>query len=447
MDARRRHVVIVGGGFAGLNAARILGGASELDVSVIDRRNHHVFQPLLYQVAMAGLSPAEIAAPIRALLSRHPNVRVIQGEVTAIDMSARKLAGDFGELGYDFLILATGAQHAYFGHERWERFAPGLKTLEQATEIRRRVLTAFELAEREPDPERRKQQLTFVIVGGGPTGVELAGAIGEMSRFTLARDFRNIDPKLTRVILVEAGPRILPSFAPELASRATRDLEMLGVQLWTHSLVTDIDADGVRIGDERIRTGTVLWAAGVRASGLGAALGVPCDPQGRVLVTDALTVPDHPEVFVLGDLAHAKGADGRPLPGVAPVALQQGRYAARAILAQLAGKPRAPFAYLDKGQMATIGRSRAIVQVGSMKITGWFAWLTWLLIHIYYLSGFKNRLFVLLQWAWSYVTFARGARLIVQKTWRSYPEPERAAQERSTAEESTSAASAPQPPA
>jgi len=257
-DARTR-VVIVGGGFAGLHAARVLGReGAQLEISLIDRRNHHVFQPLLYQVAMAGLSPAEIAAPIRSLLSRHANVRVIQGEVTRVEVAARRVGGDFGELGYDFLVLATGAQHAYFGNERWERFAPGLKTLEQATEIRRRVLTAFELAEREPDPERRKQQLTFVIVGGGPTGVELAGAIGEMSRFTLARDFRNIDPKLTRVILVEAGPRILPSFAPELASRATRDLETLGVQLWTNSRVTDIDQDGVRIGDERVRTGTVL---------------------------------------------------------------------------------------------------------------------------------------------------------------------------------------------
>jgi NADH dehydrogenase len=347
---------------------------------------------------------------------------VICGQAREIDVAGRRVVGDFGDAPYDYAIVATGAQHAYFGQERWERFAPGLKTLEQATEIRRRVLTAFELAERESDPARRKAWLTFVIVGGGPTGVELAGAIGEMSRFTLARDFRRIDPKLTRVILIEAGPRILPSFPPELASRAARDLESLGVQIWTDSKVTEIDASGVQVGAERILTGTVLWAAGVRASDLGASLGAPRDPQGRVMVSPELTVPGHPELFVLGDLAHAPGRDGRPLPGVAPVALQQGRYAADAILADLRGEPRHPFAYRDKGQMATIGRSRAVVQTGRLEIGGLLAWLAWLVIHIYYLSGFKNRLFVLFQWAYSYLTFARGARLIVDKNWRSYPE-------------------------
>ena len=417
----RKHVVIVGGGFAGLNAAKLLGGVAGLDVTLVDRRNHHLFQPLLYQVAMAGLSPAEIAVPIRSLLSRFSNIKVIQGEVSRVEPQAARIHGDFGELGYDFLILASGAQHAYFGNERWERFAPGLKTLEQATEIRRRVLTAFELAERETDSERRKQHLTFVIVGGGPTGVELAGAIGEMSRFTLARDFRAIDPKLTRVILVEAGPRILPSFSEVLASRATRDLESLGVQVWTNSLVTDVDGDGVRLRDERICTDTVLWAAGVRASDLGATLGVSCDRQGRVHVGDELTVTGHPELFVLGDLAHVRGDGGAPLPGTAPVAMQQGRYAAHAIRDTLAGRPRKPFHYLDKGQLATIGRRRAIAQVGRLELQGFFAWLTWLLVHIYYVSTFKNRLFVLIQWAWSYVTFARGARLIVSKSWRSYP--------------------------
>jgi NADH dehydrogenase len=421
-ETPRKRVVIVGSGFAGLNAAKQLARSRELEITVIDRRNYHLFQPLLYQVAMAGLSPAEIAAPIRTLLRRHPSVTVIQGDVRAIDVPGRRVICDFGELTYDYAIVATGAQHAYFGNERWEHFAPGLKTLEQATEIRRRVLTAFERAERESDPELRKQWLTFVIVGGGPTGVELAGAIGEMSRFTLARDFRHIDPKLTRVMLVEAGPRILPSFDPALTSRAARDLETLGVQIWVDSKVTDIDETGVQIGAERIRTATVLWAAGVRASDLGASLGAERDAQGRVKVSRELTVPGHPELFVLGDLAHAVGADGRPLPGVAPVALQQGRYAARTILADLRGRPRAPFAYLDKGQMATIGRSRAVVQTGSLRIGGSFAWLAWLVIHIYYLSGFKNRLFVLIQWAYSYLTFARGARLIVGKHWQSYPE-------------------------
>jgi NADH dehydrogenase len=420
----RKRVVIIGAGFAGLNAAKRLGRSRELEIMVIDRHNYHLFQPLLYQVAMAGLSPAEIAAPIRSLLRGLPSVTVIQGHAREIDVAGRRVLGDFGALTYDYAIVATGAQHAYFGQERWERFAPGLKTLEQATEIRRRVLTAFELAERESDPELRKQWLTFVIVGGGPTGVELAGAIGEMSRFTLARDFRRIDPKLTRVILIEAGPGILPSFEPELASRAARDLEGLGVQIWINSKVTDIDACGVQIGEERIRTATVLWAAGVRASDLGASLGAERDAQGRVKVGPELTVPGHPEIFVLGDMAQGVGADGRPLPGIAPVALQQGRYAANTILADLRGRPRKPFAYLDKGQMATIGRSRAVVQTGALRIGGLLAWIAWLVIHIYYLSGFKNRLFVLIQWAYSYLTFARGARLIVDKQWQSYPEAE-----------------------
>ncbi len=412
-EPTRKRVVIVGGGFAGLNAAKCLARESALEITVIDRNNYHLFQPLLYQVAMAGLSPAEIAAPIRSLLHGQAATTVIQGHAREVDVAGRRVICDFGAVPYDYAIVATGAQHAYFGHERWERFAPGLKTLAQATEIRRRVLTAFELAEREGDPERRKNWLTFVIVGGGPTGVELAGAIGEMSRFTLARDFRRIDPKLTRVILLEAGPGILPSFSPELASR----------QIWTHSTVTEIDASGVAIGAERIRTGTVLWAAGVRASELGASLGAERDAQGRVKVSPELTVPGHPELFVLGDLAHVAGPDGRPLPGVAPVALQQGRHAARAIVGDLRGEPRVPFAYHDKGQMATIGRSRAVVETGRLRIHGLFAWLAWLVIHIYYLSGFKNRLFVLIQWAFSYLTFARGARLIVDKSWRSYPEP------------------------
>ena len=417
-----KKVVIVGGGFAGLNAAKLLGASGKVDVWVIDRRNHHLFQPLLYQVAMAGLSPAEIARPIRSLLSEYPRVHVIQGEVRDVVAEQHKVRGDFGELDYDYLILGTGAQHAYFGHEEWEQHAPGLKTLEQATEIRQRVLIAFERAENERDPELRKRHLTFVIVGGGPTGVELAGAIGELSRFTLGKDFRNIDPKLTRVILIEAGPRILPSFSPKLASRAVRDLEQLGVQVWTDSRVTGIDAEGVQVGKERIDTDTVLWGAGVRASELSLRVPAEHDAQGRVVVDPQLNAPGHPEIFVLGDMARANDAQGKPLPGVAPAAMQQGRYAAREILGELEGKPRKPFVYLDKGQMATIGRSRAIVQMPRGQLTGLFAWLTWLVIHIYYLSGFKNRLFVLIQWAWSYVTFARGARLIVSKSWRSYPD-------------------------
>jgi NADH dehydrogenase len=425
----RKRVVIVGGGFAGLNAAKILGRrGKEVDVVVIDRRNHHLFQPLLYQVAMAGLSPADIAAPIRGLLGRFRNTSVIQGEVTSIDLAGKRVFGDFGDEPYDYLMLATGAMHAYFGHEDWEPYAPGLKTLEQATEIRRRVLTAFERAEAHPEnTKERKRLLTYVIVGGGPTGVELAGAIAEMSRTTLARDFRNIDPKLTRVILVEGGDRVLAAFHEELSSRAMRDLESLGVQVWTNSVVTQVDETGVEIGEERIEAGTILWAAGVRA-GEFASLEVERDRINRIHVGPDLSIEGLREVFVGGDLAHAEDAQGRLLPGLAPVAMQQGRFVARAILADLAGKPRGQFHYVDKGQMATIGRSRAIVQAGRLRFGGRVAWWTWLLVHIYYLTGFRNRVLVLIQWAWSYLTFARGARLIVGKSWRSYaPAPAAAA--------------------
>lgn len=470
----KKRVVIVGAGFAGLNCAKRLGNEPDVDVLVIDRRNHHLFQPLLYQVATAGLSPADIAMPIRGLLSRYDNVRVVQATVTDVALrdpethSTRgnggdgqprppeqtKLDGSKDDAGtegtprnhdraseidaeaagavyaqdlvypFDYLLLAAGAQHAYFGHEEWERDAPGLKTLEQATEIRRRILLAFETAELAADMEERRAALTFVIVGGGPTGVELAGAIGEMSRYTLSKDFRRIDPKLTRIILLEAGPRILQSFPEDLAAAAVRDLESIGVQVWTGSPVSDVTPDGVAVGSERIRARTVLWAAGVHASETGAALNVPRDRAGRVIVGPDLTIPGHPRVFVAGDQAHAPGPNGQPLPGVATVALQQGKYIAHAILDDLAGKPRGEFEYWDKGQMATIGRRRAVLESGSLKLKGLVAWFAWLLVHIYYLSGFRNRLLVLLQWSWSYVTFARGARLIVDKEWRSYADDE-----------------------
>jgi NADH dehydrogenase len=422
---QRKRVVIVGGGFAGINAVKLLGrkGRALVDVVIVDRRNHHLFQPLLYQVAMAGLSPADIAAPIRAMVSRWHHVSVIQGEVRAVDANNKRILGDFGELAYDYLLLAAGSMHAYFGHEDWEPYAPGLKTLEQATEIRRRVLTAFERAEALPkNSHDRKPLLTFVIVGGGPTGVELAGAIGEMSRTTLARDFRNIDPKLTRVILIEAGQRILASFDEQLASRATTELESLGVQVWTDSMVTKVDASGVEIGEERIEAATVLWAAGVRSPEF-KLLEAERDRSNRIQVGPDLSVAGHPELFVAGDLAHAKDEQGKPYPGLAPVAMQQGHFVARTILDELAGKKRGRFHYFDKGQMATIGRSRAIVQSGRLRFDGLLAWWAWLLIHIYYLATFRNRLFVLIQWAWSYLTFARGARLIVGKTWRSYGPP------------------------
>jgi NADH dehydrogenase len=414
--------VIVGGGFAGLAAARGLARERGVAVTLIDRRNHHLFQPLLYQVAMAGLSPAEIAVPIRALARGAENVEVRQEEAVAADLERRVLRtradGREHEHAYDYLVLACGARHAYFGHDEWEEHAPGLKTLAQATEIRRRVLSAYERAEIESDAARQRALLTFVVVGGGPTGVELAGALGEMSRFTLARDFRNIDPALARVILIEAGPRILPSFPEELARRAMRDLESLGVTVWTSSPVTRIDATGVEVGRERIETATTLWAAGVEASPLGKALGLGTDRIGRIRVGPDLALPDHPEVFVLGDLAHALGPSGDPLPGLAPVAMQQGRFAARAIREELRGRPRGVFSYRDRGQMATIGRSRAICDTGRLRFGGFAAWLFWLLVHIYFLVGFKNRLFVVIQWAWAYLSYGRGARLIVSPDWR-----------------------------
>jgi NADH dehydrogenase len=419
-----KDIVIVGGGFAGLNAAKRLHGVKGARITLLDRENHHLFQPLLYQVAMAALSPADIAVPIRSLLSSYRDVRVLKAEATRIDLAARKVVTDIGDIPYDYLLVACGAQHAYFGHEEWEPCAPGLKNLSQATEIRRRVLEAFEVAERDTSNEARRKHLTFVVVGGGPTGVELAGAIGEMSRYTLAKDFRSIDPRQTRVMLVEAGIRILPSFDPRLAARAMRDLESLGVQIWTGAKVTGVDADGVMIGEERIRASTVLWAAGVRAADVGRTLGTELDGSGRVAVGPDLTIPGHPEVFVIGDMSRAMNVDGKPLPGVALVAMQQGWYVADLIKRELTGKgsaTRAPFKYHDLGQMATIGRSRAIAEFGKLRLSGWFAWWFWLLVHIYRLSGFRNRLSVLIQWAWSYLTFTRGARLIVGKEWRAYP--------------------------
>lgn len=418
------RVLIVGGGFAGMNAAKGLGDAKDVEVTLVDRSNHHLFQPLLYQVAMAGLSPADIAAPIRSMLSRYRNVRVLQGEIRSLDLEHKAAVADFGEVPFDYLILACGAKHSYFGHDEWEEYAPGLKSLEQATEIRRRVLSAYEAAERTTSAEDRKRYLTFVIVGGGPTGVELAGAIGEMSRFTLAKDFRNIDPTQARVILLEAGPRMLPMFSEQSAAKVARDLEQLGVQVWTSSAVTKIDADGVEIGAERIRAATVLWAAGVQASPLGKATALEVDRQGRVVVEPDLSVKGHPNVFVLGDQACFTHQTGKPLPGTAPVAMQQGHYVARLIRDELANKARQPFKFTDKGQMATIGRSRAIVEVGRLKMAGFVAWLMWLVVHIYYLTGFKNRLLVVLQWAWSYLTFHRGARLIVNKEWRLQSTPQ-----------------------
>lgn len=413
-----KQVLIIGGGFAGLNAAKVLGGASGVVVTLVDRQNHHLFQPLLYQVAMAGLSPADIAAPIRSMLSKYQNTRVLQGDAQAIDQANQTVEFDFGSLQYDFLVIACGVSHSYFGHDEWEAHAPGLKTVAQATEIRRRVLAAYEAAERVENADEQKRQLTFVVVGGGPAGVELAGAIGEMSRFTLAKDFKRINPRLARVILVEAGPRILPMFAEQSASRAMRDLEKLGVQVWTSTEVTHVDGDGVEMGDERVRAATVLWAAGNEAARLEWASEVELDDRGHVVVGEDLSLPNRANIFVAGDQAKCLDQNAKPLPGTAPVAMQQGRFIGRTILSDLRGEPREPFRFLDKGKMATIGRSRAIVEVGRFQFAGFFAWLTWLVVHIFYLTGFKNRFFVVLSWAWSYLTFRRGARLIVEKEWR-----------------------------
>jgi len=415
-----KHVIIVGGGFAGLNAAKTLGNKTDIRVTLIDNHNHHLFQPLLYQVAMAALSPAEIAVPIRQILARYPNITVLQDEVTGVDPEQRTVLARECSLHYDYLLLACGVKHSYFGHEEWEEYAPGLKTIEQATEIRRRVLNVFEAAERTSDCGKQLKHLTFVIVGAGPTGVELAGAIGEMRRYTLAKDFRNINPRQARIILIEAGPRILPSFSEKLADKAAHDLAELGVQIRTASLVTNIDSEGVQIGQERLEASTVLWAAGVAASPIGRNLGAETDRQGRIVVEADLSIKKYPEIFVAGDLASFSHGYAAPLPGLAPVALQQGRFIARNIVRETAGKVRRSFRYLDKGQLATIGRSKAIIELGRLRFKGFLAWLIWVVIHIYYLISFENKLFVTMHWAWSFFNFRRGARLIINKEWRFY---------------------------
>lgn len=418
--AGRKRVVIVGAGFAGLNAAKALGDAPGVDVIVVDRRNHHLFQPLLYQVATAALSPADIAVPIREELARFRNVEVHLGEVTAIDLAARTVHTAELALPYDYLILACGAKHSYFGHEEWEPNAPGLKTLEQATEIRYRVLSAFEQAENAEDDAERRAWLTFAVVGGGPTGVELAGALSEIARTALSRDFKRINPKDARVVLLEAGPRILTMFGEELSGKALDDLHALGVETRLGQPVTAIDDHGLVVGGDRLPTRTVLWAAGVQPSGLNRLLSTALDKAGRAVVEADQSLPNHPEVFILGDQAHSKGADGKPLPGLAPVAIQQGGATARNILRDLAGEPREPFKYFDKGQMATIGRQRAVAETNGIRITGFLAWAAWLFIHVLYLVGFRNRLSVMSAWVWSYVFGKRNARLIVSKAWRSY---------------------------
>jgi len=409
------RVVIVGAGFGGLSAARALRRAP-VRVTVVDRSNHHLFQPLLYQVATAGLSPADIAVPIRQVLRRQANSEVLMAEVVGLDLAGRRVLTRQGDLPYDFLVVATGARYNYFGHEDWERNAPGLKSIADATAIRQGILMAFEKAEVEPDPGRRRDLLTFVIVGGGPTGVELAGAIGELAHMALASDFRHISTRMARILLVEAGPRILAAFPEGLARGAQKALGRLGVEVRCGALVQVVDEAGVVVGGERIGSKTVLWAAGVAASPAGRWLGTETDRSGRVKVRDDLSVPGHPEVFVIGDLACCVGEDGAPLPGVAPVAMQQGRYVARAIATKARGAEAEqgpePFRSRDQGNLATVGRKFAIADFGRVRLSGFVGWVVWLVVHIYKLIGFRNRLLVLIQWAWAYVTFQKGARLI-----------------------------------
>lgn len=406
------HVVIVGGGFGGLYAARALRRAP-VRITVIDRRNFHLFQPLLYQVATASLSPADIAAPIRTVLRNQKNTEVWMGEVVEITPSRRELRlADGVTVSYDYLVLATGATHAYFGRDEWEEHAPGLKTIDDATEIRRRFLVAFEAAEREADPAAMRALLTFVIVGAGPTGVELAGAMAEIARTVMPTDFRSIDTTSTRIILVEGLDRVLPSYPPELSVKAQRQLERLGVEVRTGTRVTDMGDGFVQMGEERVAAENVFWAAGVAASKLGASLGVETDRAGRVVVGPDLSVPGHPEVFVVGDLAAATRSDGSPVPGVAQGAMQGGTHAAQQIVRDLKGRERQRFEYWDKGDLATIGRAAAVARIGRFKLSGFPAWVIWVVVHIMYLIGFRNRLLVLMQWGWAYLTYHRGIRLI-----------------------------------
>ena len=413
-----RIVIVVGAGFAGLNAAKGLANRKGVRVFLIDHRNHHLFQPLLYQVATAGLNPSDIAVPIRVQFRDAPNVEIHLGRVEAVDLARQVVAGDGHEVPFDYLVLACGARHSYFGHPEWEEFAPGLKTLEQATEMRRRMLVAFELAENELDPDVQRAYLTFVVVGGGPTGVELAGAIADISRTAMSGDFRRIDPAKAHIVLLEAAPRVLTTFSEELSERARRDLAELGVEVRTNAKVDAIDARGVTIGSQRLEARTVFWAAGVQAERLKITPPLETDRASRIKVGSDYSVPGYPNVFVIGDMASLEMALGQLVPGVAPAAIQAGQHAARMILADLVGDPRRPFVYNDKGTMATIGKSRAVGQIGTMELTGRIAWFAWLLIHVYQLIGFRNRLAVLFNWAWNYLFSKRGARLITEKEWR-----------------------------
>lgn len=425
-ETNRHRVVVVGGGFGGLYAVQSMR-RSPVDITLIDRRNFHLFQPLLYQVATGALSPANIAAPLRSVFRSQKNVEVIKGEVSAIEVGDRLVSlTDGTRIPYDTLILATGATHHYFGHPEWEQFAPGLKTIEDATEIRRRVLSAFEAAERSTDPDEQRRLMTFLVIGGGPTGVEMAGAISELARHTLRKDFRRIDPATSRVILAEGLPRVLTSFPESLSEKARLSLERIGVEVWTEALITDMQAGQATIkrgeSEDILEAAVIVWAAGVKASGLTAKLaeatGCELTRQGKVIVEQDLSVPGHPEILAIGDMAHALDKDGKtPLAGVAPVAMQQGKYTADLIDRRMRGRSVDPFRYWDKGSMATIGRSSAVVDMYWFRFSGWFAWLAWLFIHIVYLVHFQNRMLVMMQWAWNYITRNRSARLITGEEW------------------------------
>jgi len=409
------RVVIVGAGFGGLLAARTLA-QYPVQITLIDRQNFHTFQPLLYQVATAGLSPGEIAAPIRWIMRSRRNVEVLMSEVQDFDLSRRVVKLPDGEIPYDYLLVASGASHAYFGHDEWEPFAPGLKTIQDALEIRRRILLAFELAERQANSEKEQVQLNFVVVGGGPTGVELAGTMAEIARKALSNEFRTIDPRRTRIVLLEGGPRVLPAYPEDLSRSAEEQLKRLGVEVHTSAMVTLVTPGAVHMGDTPLPAAVILWAAGVAASPLGKKLGGPVDRAGRVAVNPDLSLPGHPEVFVIGDLATLKDENGKMLPGVAPVAMQEGKATAHNIAADLRGEPRKNFHYFNKGNLATIGRAAAVAEFGKIHISGFLAWLAWLFVHVFFLIGFRNRIIVLVQWAWSYFTYERGARLITGDT-------------------------------
>jgi NADH:ubiquinone reductase (H+-translocating) len=413
VDETPPHVIIVGAGFGGLEAAKKLGGEA-VRLTVIDRTNYHLFQPLLYQVATAALSPADIAAPIRAVLSKCRNTEVVLSEVRSVDVAAKKVITTDREFSYDYLILATGARHSYFGHDEWEKLAPGLKSLEDAVEIRRRILMAFEYAEKITDDAAKRAALTFAIIGGGPTGVEMAGAIAEIARYTLEKDFRHIDPTSARIILVQGEPRVLPAFPEDLSEKALQQLRDLGVEVYMGVHATNITEEGLNIGDKFIPCRVKIWAAGNNASFVGRSLGVPVDKVGRVMVNNDLTIPGHPEVQVIGDLANFPFQTGSPLPGVSPVAMQQGRHAAANVLAMIDHRKPQRFWYWDKGNMATIGRNKAVADLNVVHFSGLPAWLAWLFVHIFFLVGFRNRIMVLLQWAWAYISFNKGARLITR---------------------------------